>query len=358
MANEETLLETPEIETPEPSLRDSIALAIDEHAETPEVKPAATVAAPVADPAKPAATVAAPVADPAKPAAPVVPAAKAPAVGADGKPVPAVQELKPPTSWKPAVREKWATLPREVQEEIHRRESDNLRLIGSVGPKIRFADTMSQHLQPFAQHLSSQGVGPDEFIGEVMGSIKTLAAGTPQDKVDVVANMIQSYGIDLRMLDAALTSRIKLPPEVMEARRLAAQAQRVIDGQRTQTQQQAVQQQAHSASTLMDDFAKDPKNEFFEDVRTMMADLLETGQSKNLADAYTASIWANPDTRKILLQREADARVKTKQHRANVARGASLSVGGAPRSQGGAPVIGQNMSLRETISEAIDLHSE
>jgi len=341
--NEADLLDAPTTtddaggeQAPAPSLRDSIEAAVEEHApatdassgQTPQPKP---------DDQQPAV---APVTPPVTADQPVTP---------EGKPA-APLELKAPAQWKPAVREKWNMLPREVQEEVLRREADSMRLIGSVGQKIRMADEVSGHIQPFMDKLSENGVAPSAFLGDIFSTVKSLARGSPQEKAEVVANIVQSYGIDLRTLDAVLTNRIQQPAEVTEARRLAARAQAVLDQQRNSvTQQSTVEAEKTIAA-----FSADPKHEFLGEVRELMADLIESGRVQTLDEAYSAAIWANSDTRKILLQRESEARVAAKHNRAGAARRASLSVGGAPRIAGGPPSLGDNMSLRETIAAAID----
>jgi hypothetical protein len=343
MANEAALLEDAPVTTggevesaPEPTLRESIEAAVEEHAPEAEsgegkpLEPKSEDQRPAVDPAVAAKTPATPVTPEGKPATP--------------------QELKAPSQWKPQVREKWNQLPREVQEEVLRREADSMRLIGSVGQKIRFADEVNSHIQPFAERLSQNGIAPSSFIGDIFTSVKSLASGNPQEKAEVVANIVQSYGVDLRTLDAILTRRIQQPPEVLEARRQMARAQSIIYQQQTSVQQQT----AAEAEKDITAFAADPKHEFFDDVRDMMADLVESGRANSLEDAYTAAIWANPDTRKILQQREAEARAAAKHQRAGAARRASSSVGGAPRVAGGPSALGQNMSLRETIAAAMD----
>jgi hypothetical protein len=344
MANEQALLEDPDTSTEEVSLRDSLEAEFDKVEETPEVKsdpsvppPAPTEAPEVARPQ--AATEAQPQVP--TPAATEQPASPAPA------------ELKAPSQWKPAVREEWNKLPRAVQEEIVRREGDSMRLIGSVGPKIRLADEVTQHLQPFAERLQQGGVAPTAFIGDVFNTVKTLASGSMEEKAEAVANIVQSYGIDLRVLDHLLTQRIQQPPEVLQARRLAAQAQTVLNNQQTQ----ASQQTRAEADKAIAAFGADPKHEFFPDVRELMADLVEAGRANTLDDAYAAAIWAHPDTRKILLQREAEARTVAKNNRASAARRASASISGAPSTSGVASPNAAAMSLRESLEAAFDDHT-
>lgn len=360
MANEAALLEQepPEIidagasapaaapadatEPAEPvSLRDALEEAFDKNEKSGE--PAAPVAAGAAEPKKEEGGSAA-----AKPTEPKV----------EGTPPPAAQgaapagELKAPAQWKPAVREKWNTLPREVQEEVLRREADSMRLIGSVGPKIRLADEVNTHLQPYLEKLQANNVSPSAFIGDLFSSVKSLTSGNPQEKAEVIANIVQSYGVDLRVLDALLSQRLQAGPEALQARRLAAQAQAVLQ----QNQGNLEHQSELEAEKTIAAFGADPKHEFLDDVRDLMADLIEAGRATTLDEAYAAAIWAHPDTRKILLQREATSRAAAKGGRAAAARKASAAVHGTPSGSAG-PVIKPNASVREALEQAFDDHS-
>jgi len=340
--NETALIDDEVVEAP--SLRDTISEAFDEQvAKEPDVsseaKPAESTETAV--PAAPA-----PAEKPEVPEA-IKPAEEPPAVpGVPG-------ELKAPSQWKPAVREKWNALPLEVKQEVLRREADSMRLIGSVGPKIRLADEVSTHLQPFTERLQQNGVSPSAFIGDMFTSVKSLSSGSPQDKAEVVANIVQSYGVDLKTLDAILSRRLAGGPEVEEARRLAARARMVLEQQAQTTQQQS----SLEAEKTLAAFAADPKHEFLADVRDLMADLVESGRVSTLEDAYSAAIWAHPDTRKILLGREATTRAATKSGRAAQARKASSAVHGAPAAGTGGVLINPKASLRETIEAAFDEHS-
>lgn len=342
-----------EVVTPEPSLRETIEKAVDAE-EGDQGKPPAQ---PVAEPAgkqvggkdgspAPSGTPE-PKPEGTKPAAP----AGTPAAAPDKAPA-APAELKAPSQWKPAVREKWNQLPREVQEEVLRREGDNLRLIGSVGQKLKFADSISAQIAPFSERLQSAGIPPDAFVSDVFKTVSSLANGTMEEKANVIANIVQSYGVDLATLDRIIAARITAPPpdpRVVQAQREAWEAKQKLERVHQSSQQHA----SSSAAEALRAFATDPKNEFYDDVRDMMADLLQAGRAKTLEEAYTACIWANPDTRKILLGREAQQRATAKGQRAAQARTASSSVQGAPKSPN-ATSGNPNATLRETLEAAFD----
>jgi hypothetical protein len=348
MANEADLLEveSPAVETPEApeapeTLRDTLTKAFDEVEDaTPE-----TPKQPSEPAAKPAAEGQAPT---------------APERGAKDKPVASppekgstTGELKAPAQWKPNIKEKWNAIPREVQEEILRREGDSMRLIGSVGPKIRLADEVAGHIQPFMEQLSQNNVSPSSFMNDVFASIRTLSNGNPMQRAETVANIVQSYGVDLRMLDHVLTHRLQVGPEAFEARRQAARAQAQVQ----QYEGHFEQQSAEEAQRALTAFASDPKHEFLDEVRDLMADLIEADRATNLEDAYAAAVWAHPDTRKILLERQAQERVQSKSARAQAARRASSAVHGGPTNGAVGAAANPNASLRDTLEAAFDEHT-
>lgn len=348
MANESALLEDQEVEAP--SLRETIEKAFDEQEGDDVVS--------TSEPSKPApveseAAVSAPSAEPTAPATPETGQAQQAQAPTGAEAAQVATELKAPAQWKPAVREKWNSLPREVQEEVLRRESDNMRLIGSVGPKIRAADMLAAHLEPYRERLQESGVSPLAFVEDVFSSVKTLSEGSPQERAEVVANMVQAYGVDVRALDAILSQRLNMPPEVLQARQVLARSQY----QRQEQQQTVEHQSALEAEKALAAFGADPKNEFLETVRDLMADLIDANRATTLADAYSAAVWAHPETRKILLERAAQARVSSKNQRAQAARRASSSVSGSP-SVTGAAAANPNMSVREAVEAAFDEHSQ
>jgi hypothetical protein len=348
--NEADLLD--DVEVAEPSLRDQLSEAIEEHDPNHELIPKDEGLAPVQEVQPPISTEKPKDESPA--AAPSTPPADASVPPLPGSPSVASTELKAPAQWKPAVREKWNGLPREVQEEVLRRESDNMRLIGSVGPKIRMADEVQGHIAPFVERLAENGVAPQAFVHDVFNSVKQLASGDAQQRAEVVANIVQSYGVDLQTLDRILTARITAPPEVLHARIMMDRAAAVIQHQRNGVEYE----NAEKATQTLAAFAADPQHEFYADVKDMMADLIELGRATNLNDAYAAAVWSNPDTRKILQQREAQSRVSQRQTRANAARRASSSVHGAPSSPRAASANGAaEGSLRDQIAAAFDEHS-
>jgi hypothetical protein len=201
--------------------------------------------------------------------------------------------------------------------------------------------------------LQDNGVSPSAFMGDIFTTVSALARGSPQDKAETIANIVQSYGVDVRMLDAVLTRRIHAGPEATHARTLAARANSVIQ----ERQQEKQQMGASEAEKALAAFASDPKHEFLDDVRDLMADLMEAGRAETLEDAYASAVWAHPDTRKILLERQAQERAQSKTSRALAARRASSAIHGTPTNGLAGAQLNPNASLRDTLEAAFDEHT-
>jgi len=155
------------------------------------------------------------------------------------------------------------------------------------------------------------------------------------------------------MLDAILTHRLQVGPEAFEARRLAARAQAQVQQHESRIEQQS----AEEAQQALTAFAQDPKHEFLDEVRDLMADLIEADRATNLEDAYSASVWSHPVTRKILLERQSQERVANKTARAQAARRASSAVYGSPTNGSGGRPMNANATLRDTLEAAFDEHT-
>jgi hypothetical protein len=88
-----------------------------------------------------------------------------------------------------------------------------------------------------------------------------------------------------------------------------------------------------------------------------MADLMEAGRAETLEDAYAAAVWAHPDTRKILLERQQLQRAQAKGQRAMAARRASSAIHGSPAAGFAGAQLNSGASLRETLEAAFDEHT-
>lgn len=267
-----------------------------------------------------------------------------------------------PASWRPEVREKWASLPVEVQQEVTRREREVMIAMQESAQARQFTDNFMQTIQPYQHIIALEGGDPLKTFGDYMKTATLLRSGAPQEKANAVAQAIMQYGIDINLLDGALSHAVanrpmpqgQQQPQVVDPR--VDQILQFINGNR---QQQAAQAEAAAEEELIA-FVSDPKNEFFEDLRLDIADIMRLsaarGQRVTLAEAYDKAAKLHPEVSKIMAQRAAAAEAeRKKQDVLNKRRAAGSITDAAPRQSGSAQA--QDTSVRAAIEAAIEQHS-
>lgn len=262
------------------------------------------------------------------------------------------ESIQPPSSWRANVREQFAALPAEVQEEVLRRESDFHRGIEQYRTDADYGRNLKSVFAPYQQDFASLGVNETQAVSSLLQTERTLRLGTPEQKLAIFQSMASSYGVpvealvsddgDVRqtaMLNAQLTSRLN-------------QLEQQLHGFTT-AQQSQVQAQVTDSITK---FASDPANKWFSDVREDMGRLLEGGIAADLQDAYDKACNMRPDIRAAIAaqqQREADEkRQKEAQQRVIQAKkSASVNV----RQSGPKPVASNApRTIDDTLREVYD----
>ena len=235
---------------------------------------------------------------------------------------------KPPVGLSPAAREAWKDTPEEVRKEIAKREADYEKGIVQYSQNAKRAEQMDQVLQPYQQLFAMNG-GPAQTLPGLLQTASILQMGAPQQKAQAVASLIKQFGIDIGTLDSML---------VGEAPREEDNVSKIVD-QRIQqfiAQQQAVQnkQQQGVIQSEVQQFASNPKNEFYADVRSDMADLMDLaanrGQPLSLEAAYEKACAMNPQISQIIASRTNSASAAQK-------KAAAASISGSPSGPGSVP---------------------
>ena len=242
----------------------------------------------------------------------------------DGSPAP-VDE--PPRSLSPAAREAWKDVPDAVKGEIQKREADYEKGIMKYAQNAKRAEQMDRVMAPYSQFFAMNG-GAAQTIPGVLQAASVLQMGSPQQKAQTVAGMIKQFGVDIQTLDSLLVGE---QPQQQGPDINQLVDQRLQQYHQQQHQQQLAQQQ-QGIQTELQQFASDPNNEFYNDIKMDMADIIEMaanrGQQLTLKEAYDRACMMNPQISQILSSRQSQAAVNTK-------RRAAVSVSGAPGGPGG-----------------------
>lgn len=256
---------------------------------------------------------------------------------------------KPPQSWKPLVREKWAGLPPEVKAEIVRREKQIEGGLKEASHARQFAEQFSEVVKPFASRYAATQTPPLQVVQNLMRADYILSTAPAVARAQYMAKMIQDYGVDIAALDQALSGQTPTEPQGQPPN-IQPQIEQLLN-QRLAPIQQFLQQQQQNeqkkVQTTIEQMANNPtKYPHFDDVREDMADLIEISSRRgvylSLDQAYTRAVASNPELSEL-------NRLRQSTSKADKALAASVSVPSKPT---GSVTPSDPSNLRGTIESA------
>lgn len=305
----------------------------------------------------------------------------------------AAPDTSAPEAWTRDAKDQWGKLPPAVQAAVTKREADVANGIKQLQEKYREIDAA---IAPRLETLKRTGHAPAQAINQLFLWFEALTADSERLKKGQPAQafpaLAQSFGIDLSQLVPGQAAQGQQAPQQPAAQtgpgaaqgaqaapseipswfqEQMAQLQNAL-GQRFGSFEQALaaQNQAKTQEVL-GVWAKDKP--YYEDVRVMMAHLLQSGAvppmpngNADLDKAYDMALYALPEVRARVLadqqkaaeaarkQKEA-AEKKAQQEQADKARRAAVALGpSAPGMEGQAPRSGKKgKSVRESLAEAM-----
>lgn len=228
-------------------------------------------------------------------------------------------QTKAPMGFSPEAREEWGATPEKVKQQIIKREQEIATAMQGTADARRTADTVNKFVGSYQQVLAAEGAGnPMEALEGIVSTVSVLRMGSPQQKAQAMASLVGHYGVDLNTLDSAIASTITgeqtAAPEqggnpdierMIEER--MAPVNQLMNGV-TQFQQQQHQKTQQATQQNIQQFAADPANEFFADVKQDMADMFDLatkrGQKISLQDAYDKAVAINPQISGVLNKRQ------------------------------------------------------
>lgn len=280
--------------------------------------------------------------------------------------------IRPPESWRPAIRtEHWAKLPVAVQSEIHRRERQIDEGLQAAAEARRGMEQVSSLFAQYKDVFEFEKMPPLQTVASLLNISKALRFSPGPQKAQLMAQVIQGFNVDLKALDQALSMLV--PPSDPAARAVQDQNQLIqqaiqremapmrelMSGFQAQ-RQQAQQTEQQTMQSEISAFAEDPKNEYFPVVKEVMADILEAGAARgqkiSLQEAYKRAILANNDLAgEYSTHQLAEATQRASASAASAASLASMSALGTPSLAGA--VTASEGNLRADLERAVARHS-
>lgn len=271
-------------------------------------------------------------------------------------------QLTAPVSWKPEEREHWPTMKPEQQAAVLRRERETDAVLRTSAEARKFQEDFNRAIDPYRHMITAENATPLQAVESLFRTAALLRTGAPGAKVKEVGDLIVYFGIDIPSLDRYVTHVLQgMAPgqpqqQAAPVAQLPADVQDFISEART-TRQRQLESLANEAQTEFDTFMADPVNEFANDVRDDMADLLDLatkrGKQLSLQDAYKRATLAHPTISKIILDRQQSEgpTQQTAAARRAIEVAASITNSGGAPSRDGEVIEGDD--IRSAVAASI-----
>jgi hypothetical protein len=257
-------------------------------------------------------------------------------------------QIKPrPSSWKKDYEAQWATLDPTLQDYINQREADYAKGVSTYKQNWDNAAPIYEAMQPFLPLLQQNNIQPNQWIANLGNAHKTLAMGSPDEKLQMFARLANDYGVNL----GALTGQQQYDPQFSMITQELGQVKNQLAEFR---QQQEAQEQA-SLQNDIQAFAKEAPH--FDEVRETMAQLLQSGVATDLKTAYDKAIRLNDDIwqKQQAEALQAKAQESAEQNQQKVAAAKAKAVSTKSSSPTGLMNSGNGKKdLRSTLAEQFD----
>jgi len=208
-----------------------------------------------------------------------------------------------PKAWKKDMEPVWQKLDPAVHDYVYEREANVMRGLQQYQSGH---EQWNQVIQPF-RHVMEQhpDVNPTELLTNLMTNHLAVVQAPKSERVRLVRNIIQGYGLDLsEFIGDTSNPGTPIPPEVEQLRGELGQ----IKAHLIQNQQTAYQRAVDAETVKVNAFFSDPKNEHASELSDDILRLLKTGSVDSLDAAYEQACWINPVVRqKLLAKQRAEA---------------------------------------------------
>lgn len=216
--------------------------------------------------------------------------------------------------WKKAALAELDKLAPEVQEafiaEDKRREENFHKGIEQYRTGHAVAKEWDEVITPYRATIDHFQVKPQEAVRSLLATDHVLRYGQPHQKIGTILQAMQNYGInpaDLVAVVQGVSQQEPQDPQYQALNQRLAQFEQAQMAQHQQAEQARVQAERQQQTTIqsqIEAFASDPDHEHFELLKPMMGGLLQTGQAKDLSEAYDMAFKAHPQTANIWIAQQ------------------------------------------------------
>lgn len=257
-------------------------------------------------------------------------------------------EVKPrPSSWKKDYEEDWGKLDPRIQDYIQQREADYAKGVSTYKNQWDMAAPIVEAIRPFEDSLKQNNLNPAQWIRNLGQAHQTLVYGSPEQKLQMFTQLANDYGVNL----GAVTGSIGYDPQFSS---LAQELNQIKNQWSSFQQQQEAMEQTQLRSEI-DSFKTDKP--YFEEVREVMAGLLQSGMADDLQQAYDKAIRLNDDVFQKVQAEQAQKSEAAQREKVAAAKAKVLSPKSTTPTGSATSGSKSASSAREAIMAAMEQHS-
>jgi len=212
-----------------------------------------------------------------------------------------------PKSWgAPDEAALWAQLPPAAQAAIVTHEQAAEQRIAVANDHIAVSEGISRVISPYERIFKDHNINPFHHIGNLLHAHATLSFGTPEQKQQIVRDILQQTGLDPLKLASPNTpaydaNQQALMAEVAGLRRTFGAVVNQISSDNVTKLEKEIEA-----------FAGDKNNLYFEELLPDMIASMQQNPNQTLKDCYNSCVWRNPITQAKETDRLANLRMEKK----------------------------------------------
>lgn len=268
--------------------------------------------------------------------------------------------LQRPTTWKKDYLPIWDKLatgnpltPEEAKklaEYSNQRENEYKTGVSTYKQEAEQAKQLQDAIAPFMPELQRYNIQPTQWIQNLGNAHRTLAMGTPEQKIQMFTKLAADYGVPLEAIGMAQQGNLDpvIPQIMQQIQNLSGQVNTVASWREQQEQQAALE--------AIKPFQDAEKYPHFEVVRETMAQLLERGLASDLQTAYTKAVRLNDEVWQAEQERQAQASsaIQSQQKAEIVSKAKSRAVSPKSSTPSGQVMTSATKDRRAALEEAFE----
>jgi hypothetical protein len=266
----------------------------------------------------------------------------------------AVQDTGAPKTWTKEALEHWATIPPRAQAEILKREEDFMRGITQYKSAADLGVRYSQVVEPYAPMLAAENIDPVGLFQSFAANHYLLSRGTPEQKLNLAAQLITGYGIDFGQLASFIGENAIAPadPEIVALRKEINELKSGFTSQKTAEAAKTQETIQREVDTFASDTAAHP---YFNEVVGEMMNFMKSGSAQSLQEAYDMAVYANPVTRqkevdRLIADKNSAAAAEEQARKDKIAASTAANVKADPHNRNGTEPLG---TMDETLEKTL-----